>query len=65
MQATLRLRVGLLGVLCEACFRLEDKPEPDVMPQGVAAKINKQANTCIRGSNFVSLQGTAKDLRPS
>ena len=49
VQATLRLRVGLLGVLCEACFRLEDKPEPDVMPQGVAAKINKTSEHVFQG----------------
>lgn len=46
VQATFRLRVGLEGVLWEACFRFEDNEAPlvaEAVPHGVAAKINKQA----------------------
>ena len=46
VQATFRLRVGLEGVLWDACFRFEDNEAPlvaEAVPHGVAAKINKQA----------------------
>jgi len=46
VHATFRLRVGLLGVLCEACFRFEFAfaDDDDPMPQGVAAKTDKQTS---------------------
>ena len=45
VQDTFRLRVGLLGVLCDACFRfICVDPAPLAVPHGVAAKTNKQTS---------------------